>query len=220
MKLAPRTLNKNVFIVGNDAQVARIFFAEDFEIVDGPKKANLIVFTGGGDIEPKIYNQQRILQCGTSNKDRDDAEIACYKSLSVEQTKIGICRGGQLLNVLNGGSMYQHVDKHNGANHRVLVKGAKDYVWLNSYHHQMMIPNFEAVDLDVIGIAAETTERHLDKGVWRGRAHWETDPDFEILWYEATRSFCYQPHPEWGNDTGSNPTRDTFFKTMTDLAII
>lgn len=198
-----------------------MMYKEGFDIVASPGKADIVIFTGGGDINPELYGEKPISETHNNVPDRDVAEVKCYNGLSRDQIKIGICRGGQLLNVLNGGSMYQDVNNHNhGSHHQLLVRDFKEYVWVNSYHHQMMLPNFDANDLEIIGLSQQSTIRKTDKGIWTGKSSYEFDPDFEILWYEATNSFCYQPHPEWGGDHDHNQTRNTFFKCLANIGVI
>ena len=205
-----------VFIIGaaESAQVAGMFHRRGFQVVSTIKVADMVVFVGGSDIDTELYGEKPIpltFNNDTTRK-RDAAEIACFRMLSKEQIKIGICRGGQLLNVLNGGKMIQNVNNHNaggGKEHPILIKGETTLDHVNSYHHQMMIPNFNDPTLEIIGVSAESTTRETEKGVWHGVASMEDDPDYEVLFYGDSNSFCFQPHPEWGT-----MTEHLFFKLM------
>ena len=70
--------------------------------VDSPEKADIIVFSGGADINPALYNCERHHSTYYSER-RDALEVGCFNSLSKNQTVIGICRGAQLVTALNGG---------------------------------------------------------------------------------------------------------------------
>lgn len=211
-----------VFVIpgsNEDRDVAQMFFENDCEIVKSIKSADMVVFVGGDDIDPALYNQKQTTVChsNVNSRKRDEAEAACYKALSPNQVKVGICRGGQLLNVLNGGSMFQHVNGHlSGGNpHRVLIRNEMDPAYLNSYHHQMMIPNFDDPSLEILGVAAMSTIKENDQGVYWGQSDFTEDPDYEILYYGNSKSFCFQPHPEW-----QEGTRRTFFRLLKKLNLI
>lgn len=209
-----------VFVVGSpeSASVATMFEQEGYRLQTSPRTADIVCFTGGGDIAPARYGQTElhITRSSAASKDRDEAEIKCYNSLYPSQIKIGICRGGQLLNILNGGDMYQDVNYHNSGvtTHRILIKGEKQFRHVNSFHHQMMIPNFDDESLEVLGISATSTKRMKDDGLWEGTASFENHPDFEILWYGNSKSYCFQAHPEWAAQT-----RTVFFDVMKKIGI-
>ena len=70
-----------------------------------------LVLCGGGDIDPKYYNE-KIDGCGLIDKARDEAEFALLKAyFDAGKPIMGICRGCQILNVFFGGSLYQHLPK-------------------------------------------------------------------------------------------------------------
>jgi hypothetical protein len=211
---------KSVFVVGNDTDTCQLFYKEQWNITTEIKKADMVVFTGGPDIDPHLYGQKAIPENGSTDgsRRRDEAEVKCYKNLSKDQLKIGICRGGQLLNVLNGGSMYQDVDNHECANrnHRIFLSHEPSgHRWVNSYHHQMMIPNFEDKSMEVLGISDESEVKKYDKGYIKRDADLSDNPDYEIIWYGDTNCFCFQPHPEWDYITST-----VFFATLEKLGAI
>lgn len=74
-------------------------------LVDG------IVFIGGYDISPQFYNEEPTPQLQETLPPRDIFEIAMVKEAMKQQKPIfGICRGMQLINVANGGSLYQDIN--------------------------------------------------------------------------------------------------------------
>ena len=104
-----------------------------------------ILFTGGVDINPKLYGEEVDPKCGEIADARDDFEVRLMEV--VEQYDIpvfGICRGIQSLNVLCGGSLHQHRDNHQGVRHDVdITEGTrlhaiigKTKINANSFHHQ------------------------------------------------------------------------------------
>lgn len=123
-------------------------------IIDG------YLFTGGHDVDPEMYGEKPLPVCGACCPKRDILEKEVYKiAKAKDKPVLGICRGIQLLNVLQGGSLYQdlpqqflgtkEVDHHMTAPydrtvHEVsIVENTPLYRLLhrntlpvNSYHHQ------------------------------------------------------------------------------------
>ena len=70
-----------------------------------------VLFTGGGDLDPKMYGQVKSDYCGEINETRDQMETYLFREAVINQRKpaLGICRGLQLFNVMLGGSLYQDI---------------------------------------------------------------------------------------------------------------
>jgi len=184
---------KNVFIVGVDAFVARMFHSYGFAVVDSLDNADLVCFTGGEDVDPSLYDCVKHSQT-FSNHYRDDAEIKVVREcISKDIPMVGICRGGQLLNVLNGGKMYQHVHQHT-RDHYATIDGVG--IFVTSTHHQIMKPAPEGV---VVGIAHISPRREFvdEVGNISVDKTSEASPDIEVVHYPLTQCLCFQPHPEY-----------------------
>ncbi len=79
------------------------------------------VFTGGDDIAPERYGQEKIEQCGEECVQRDSLEFALFKEvIKTDKPVLGICRGMQFLNVALGGTLYQDLpaQRTGDVNHR------------------------------------------------------------------------------------------------------
>lgn len=188
---------KNVFIVGVDAFVSRMFVSYGFAVVDSLDNANLVCFTGGEDINPSLYGCKKHPQT-FFNHYRDDAEVKVVRECSAKDIPmVGICRGGQLLNVLNGGEMYQHVHGHT-RDHYAMIDG--EGIFVTSTHHQMMKPAKEGV---VIGVAHISPRREYVSaaGEYTIDKASEESPDIEVVHYPLTQCLCFQPHPEYNIDS-------------------
>lgn len=152
---------------------------------------NGVIFTGGEDVSPFLYGEPPLpnTRC---NIRRDMREVYVYKNVPMEMPKIGICRGGQLLNIMCGGRMWQHVDNHTRHHSVTVFNDTK--IMVSSTHHQMMIPGDNGV---VLGWAAESKrkERHNETVSLKDNNH----DDAEIVYYEQQNSLCFQPHPEYAN---------------------
>ena len=73
--------------------------------------ADGLVLTGGGDVEPALYGEERDPLCGPANPVRDGMEL--FLSQMAHHRNIptlGICRGIQVMNCALGGNLYQHVE--------------------------------------------------------------------------------------------------------------
>lgn len=200
----------SVLLVGGDQWgEAKMFTQRGWNIVRHPDVADFLCFTGGSDIDPAFYGQKR-LPCTFPSPRRDVYEKAFWDAFP-DKPKIGICRGGQLLNALSGGDMFQDVDGHQGTHDAIDVATGVVFQF-SSVHHQMMIPGDGAV---VLAVANEATRREKENKVETivdaATPLWMDDP--EAIWYEKTQSFCFQPHPEWG------PTEctDYFFRKIDNL---
>lgn len=169
-----------VFIVGYvSAQLERYFESNGVDVTKDPFKADFFQFMGGEDVTPAIYGEEN--HHSHNSFDRDLFEMGYYAlAKRLNKPMVGICRGGQFLNVMCGGSMHQHVNGHTNSHDLYLINAAEDYkvIQCTSTHHQMMKPDYEAAELlayaDIV-----------------------TDSDAEVVWYEADRCLCFQPHPEY-----------------------
>lgn len=116
------------------------------------------LFTGGHDINPKMYNEEFTDKCGIPCDERDEMEKKLFlKCLELDKPVLGICRGMQMFNVALGGSLYKdipteiiyeidHKQKppYDVPVHQVAIKKnsliydvlKRDELYVNSYHHQ------------------------------------------------------------------------------------
>src|SRR5512139_3163250 len=68
---------------------------------------------GGADLDPSFYGMKRSNKCGRSYLEKDKHSIARIKKAHEQGIPvIGICRGAQIANVVNGGVLVQHIDEH------------------------------------------------------------------------------------------------------------
>src|SRR5215472_2466135 len=89
---------------------------EMFELLDG------LIFAGGGDLEPALYSQERheSVYGVAAERDRFELELARRALETRALPVLGICRGMQLLNVVLGGDLHQHLpDRDDGVQHRL-----------------------------------------------------------------------------------------------------
>ena len=81
--------------------------AGDVEVLD---RLDGVVLAGGADVDPARYGAPRSPRTGPAAADRDEAELALLAA-AVERDLpvLAVCRGLQLLTVLRGGTLVQHL---------------------------------------------------------------------------------------------------------------
>lgn len=124
-----------------------------YEMCDG------ILFTGGQDVTPALYGEERLSVCGETCGLRDTMETYFFKKcFQDDKPAFGICRGIQFINVMMGGTLYQdlsseykkcNIDHHmkppyDRVCHEVCISAGTplhrllqtERIGVNSYHHQ------------------------------------------------------------------------------------
>ncbi len=68
------------------------------------------LFTGGQDVSPEIYHEERLAELAETCGKRDVMErIVLEKALAADKPVLGICRGIQFINAALGGTLYQDI---------------------------------------------------------------------------------------------------------------
>lgn len=183
---------KRVFIVGGGmGGYTALFLKFGFELCEEPANAHLVVFTGGEDVSPGLYgDEQHVYTYNNPRRDADEKEVfdLCTK---YGIPMVGICRGGQFLNVMSGGRMYQHIERH-GGDHEMVDNRTGEHVLVSSTHHQMFMPADNAI---IVAVATLKGSREWYDGEVFQRD--VSNTDYEVLFYKDTKCLCFQPHPEF-----------------------
>ncbi|WP_313526501.1 gamma-glutamyl-gamma-aminobutyrate hydrolase family protein [Anaerotignum sp.] len=118
-----------------------------------------IIFSGGGDIDPLLFNEEPLKQSGEISPLRDHFELAlCTAALEKNIPLLGICRGMQVMNIALGGTIYQDVSVQTNSTLKHSQQAPRPYgthsIWVqentllsslwqnkekttvNSFHHQ------------------------------------------------------------------------------------
>jgi gamma-glutamyl-gamma-aminobutyrate hydrolase PuuD len=122
---------------------------ETLDAVDG------VLFSGGSDLDPELYDQEPHPATSGVVADRDRAELALLEAaLARDMPVLAVCRGSQVLNIARGGDLVQHLpdvvgdEKHKHtsgtfADHDVTLEpGTRlagllgDRAPVKSHHHQ------------------------------------------------------------------------------------
>jgi gamma-glutamyl-gamma-aminobutyrate hydrolase PuuD len=158
------------------------------------EQVDVVVFMGGTDISPTIYGQKPTIFSNHHNHERDKREISFYNKFK-HLPKLGICRGAQLINCLNGGKLFQHVYNHGSGDHAVVDTDDKEHVVCSVHHQMMILPDSGAT------LVAWREGSKLDRR-FNGTEMVASDGiDPEVVFFEKDKSLCFQAHPEFGPET-------------------
>ncbi|MCD7904786.1 MAG: gamma-glutamyl-gamma-aminobutyrate hydrolase family protein [Clostridiales bacterium] len=180
-----------------------------FDVCDG------FLFTGGNDVDPKLYGESLTDKCEGINKDRDFLEKRLlHLCIEADKPLLGICRGIQLINALLGGTLYKDlptehpspVEHHmkppydipchsvtifrNTPLHKLLKK---DVIEVNSYHHQAvkaLAPCLKPMALSPDGITEAVympNKKYIQAVQWHPEFMFSKDPDQLALFKELVR---------------------------------
>ena len=130
---------KKVFVVGPAKNYSR--WITDHVLVDSVEEADIVLFTGGEDVDPSLYGCKKHPST-YSNIQRDLEEKAIFEKVRSDQLCLGICRGSQFLCVMNGGLLIQNVSRHAqfGTHQIICIKDNDVRYEITSTHHQMQYP--------------------------------------------------------------------------------
>lgn len=115
-----------------------------------------LLLPGGADINPEMYGEKPTEKCGKPNEIRDNAEPVIFREfLKTNKPILAICRGIQLINVCNDGTLFQDIKDEQKCKHMDFFSRAgsihtvsidknsmlygileSDKVNVNSMHHQ------------------------------------------------------------------------------------
>lgn len=146
-----------------------------------------LLLWGGVDISPHWYDESPHPRTQSPNLERDRQEFEAVRQAVIDgRPIIGVCRGAQLLCVVNGGKLHQHVPEHMNNSHPIFTHDDKILYGVAADHHQVMIPDGEFVVYATAYINPDS-ESLCD----------EYTP--EVVYWPGTKCLAVQPHPEWMN---------------------
>ena len=184
----------DVFVVGDDTEqraFAEMFIRAGCRKAESIETADLVVFTGGADVNPALYGQTAHSLTRFHDK-RDEEDMKVWQECFLRGIPtFGVCRGAQFLYVMLGGRLYQDIDNHHGDHQMWDHEGHALIPKVSSVHHQACIAD------STLGINIVATTNQSD---WC----WENDKikisqvaDMEAFWCPDTVTFGVQGHPEY-----------------------
>jgi len=158
------------------------------------KDDDVVLFGGGADISPSIYNQVPSRHTGARAElsDRDEVEVYMFNAAKKKNLPmLGICRGAQLVCALSGGSLIQHVSNHAGPNHKIATNEGT-VIDVCSVHHQMMNPF--STKHELIAWAHRRLSPHY---IVANELEVEMKVEPEVVYFPETKALGIQYHPEF-----------------------
>lgn len=177
-----------------------------------------LLLTGGIDVDPELFDQPPHPKLRRVDRSRDDLEIALiHEALARDLPILAICRGIQVLNVAEGGTLLQDLpsdiaggERHDCPEprsrrvHRIQVDAdtrlrdilGEASVPVNSFHHQAVDRLGEGFvasarcDEDGVIEGLEMPGRRFVVGVqWHPETFWDSSDSFQSL-FDAQADAC------------------------------
>lgn len=195
-------------VLGNDTSVTRFMNSIPYIYAingDGLKENldefDMIVFTGGADINPEYYGEKNKLSSWL-NKTRDEVEFSVFYKTRHTHYHFGICRGLQLLAVANGVPLWQDIRGHACSPHHMkVVPGAGEWAGkviqgVTSAHHQALRIT-EGNEHRVLAYTEFTDPVTAMRVTDLQTVSVPLQRVVEAAWFEGTKCFGVQGHPEY-----------------------
>jgi len=159
-----------------------------------------MIFSGGNDVDPELYGSKPSGLLGEVIRRRDNQELQLYKwALEDKKPILAICRGMQLLNVHQGGSLHQDIitSVPDAVNHRISdLKQSFEYL----AHNLKIDPDSKlAAILETTEINANSLHHQAIKELGKGvkATAWAEDGIIEAVELEGEQFVIgVQSHPE------------------------
>lgn len=196
---------------------SNLFIHWGWEPVTSPDEADIIIFNGGADIGTSMYGETPINSgIPYQASERDLYEKDLYSKYATRKFLLGICRGAQLLNVLNGGSLWQDVNNHNKS-HMMIDLNTGEEISVTSVHHQQMKANpLYGLLIGASNVSTHKVSDGVDE-IIKPRSKRPRYDDAEVIWYYDTQCLCVQGHPEYVPESRfADWTRELIIRLMGD----
>lgn len=151
------------------------FLSDKTEIQGLAEMCDGFLLTGGHDVSPDLYNEDKLNGLTLCCEKRDFLEsVILDYAVDTDKPLLGICRGIQFINAKLGGTLYQDIqlqhpsdiEHHQSAPYDIPVHKVKvemdtplfellknEYIDVNSYHHQAV--NIVAPELEIMATAPD-----------------------------------------------------------------
>lgn len=153
-----------------------------------------LILAGGADVDPASYGAAPHERTGATHPDRDRFELGlAHRAIERGIPVLGICRGGQMLNVASGGTLHQHLpeivgdDRHleepgTFSEHEVELEAGSlaaraagaTRVAVRSHHHQ---------GVDELGEGLVASGHSLPDGIVEAVESSDRDFALGVLWH-------------------------------------
>lgn len=198
-----------IYVVGYSKEYANWMLGK---LVNNIDEADLVVFTGGEDVDPSLYNQERNPRT-QSNLERDIYEKSVFElALKLDKPMVGICRGSQFLCVMAGGQLVQHQDNPLYV-HNLLNYDGDMNVETTSTHHQAQYPyNLPTNEYKILGWTQGLSKFH--EGGKQQELYQDATKECEVVYYKKINALGIQGHPESMFDNPRHKHSVTWFQSV------
>jgi len=160
---------------------------DDSGLLLGERDVDLVVFTGGSDVDPALYGEMRHKSTYVDAR-RDAYETKLFRcALELGVPMVGICRGAQFLCVMAGVTLVQNVGGHQSAHEVRTSEG--HWLDVSSLHHQMQLP---PVGAEILAWAYPRCSSFYETGSGSVRP----EREYEVVRYPSIGAVGLQYHPE------------------------
>lgn len=176
-------------------------------------KYDAALFSGGEDVNPRLYGERSPQYFCRYSEGRDNADLYMWNlCTNREIPMIGICRGMQFLAVMNGNKLWHDLTRHAGTRHSIHTHFGKREV--NSYHHQGVRLKNGDFGNPLAWCELSEFRRGEDDEIVEG----DTNPEYESIVWENTKSFGVQFHPEYVSK--NDPIRKVFYELLEESGVM
>jgi gamma-glutamyl-gamma-aminobutyrate hydrolase PuuD len=205
-KMNKNKTGRKIYVVGGSDNYANWM---EGELVDKLEDANLVVFTGGEDVDPYFYGKKRN-PTTYSDIGRDKYEIEYFHNAKLLGIKmIGICRGSQFLCVMNHGLLVQN--QCNPSYLHPMKTEDEQIITVSSTHHQAQFPfELNKNDYRIIGWTENLCQYHEGEN---SKQELNPPKECEIVYYPKNKCLGIQSHPEYSEILHNNKSI-SYFKDL------
>lgn len=176
-----------------------------------------LFLTGGADVNPALYGEEKLDCCGGIEPDRDEADLNLLKAaLKLKKPVMAVCRGSQLSTVYFGGTLYQDLKTQFGE----AINHPDYYTTKGEDSHQVkIVPNTPLHEImggaEAIGVNSTHHQGFKTLGPDVKPMAYATDGLCESWYYDKDGRWVrvYQWHPEMMD---FNPRMDAILKNFVD----
>jgi hypothetical protein len=183
-------MSRKIYVVGHQRPYVNWM---EGELVDNIRDADLVVFTGGEDVNPALYGKTAH-KLTWFNQQRDVYEAEHFNYAQDEGKKIiGICRGAQLLCALAGGILVQH--QSHPWEHKMTTADGREII-TTSTHHQRQYPwGGKKPRFELLAWANNLSPYAEGENMQDNMK--DDKPEAEIVLYPDIKALAIQGHPEY-----------------------
>ena len=197
------------FIVGNYGNYGKPFIDYGMKEAETAEEADVLVFCVGVDVHPRYYDAEPCYSEFDYDVVRDEKEKQIFDAYP-DKWKVGICRGSQFLNVMNGGTLVQNLHNHAiGGEHSTTFNGKQYHV--TSTHHQGSILTNHGK------LLAESTDKLSKDYLLSPDKRVDDLPEVEAYIYPDSKTIGMQFHTEF---VGENHSCAQLFRDILDQEMV